>query len=148
MGNHQALAALIGLCLLSPAAAAELAGQGQSPGSKVVVTGLTRDAGGTLTLRFQISNDGDAKVKTYGVLGEYFTLDKLNLIDAANKKKYLVVKDSDGKCVCSELKEDLNKGTRFNLWAKFPAPPADVQKISVIVPSFEPIESVPITAAP
>ncbi len=148
MGKYTGLAILFVLSFFLPAAAAELAGQGQNPGSKVVVTSLTRDAGGTVTLRFQLANDGDAKVKTYGVLGQYFSLDAVSLIDAANKKKYLVVKDSEGKCLCSELKEDVNKGTRFNLWAKFPAPPAEVQKIGVIVPGFEPIESVPITAAP
>jgi hypothetical protein len=133
--------------LIAPTLAnAELAGEGQTPGSKIVVTSLKRDAGGTVTLRFQLANDGDKTIKTYGVLGEYFALDNVHLIDAANKKKYLVVKDDAGKCVCSELKDDVVKGSRFNLWAKFPAPPADVSKVSVIVPGFEPVD-VPIAAA-
>jgi hypothetical protein len=134
--------------LFTPAlvSAAELSGEGQTPGSKIVVSSVKRDAGGTVTLRFQLVNDADKELKTYGVLGEYFGLDKVTLIDAANKKKYLTIKDDTGKCVCSELKEDAVKGSRFNLWAKFPAPPAEVQKVTVIVPSFEPVE-VPITAA-
>ena len=78
--------------------------------------------------------------------GEYFTLEKVHLLDAANKKKYLAIEDDAGKCVCSELKDDVVKGSRFNLWVKFPAPPAEVNKVSVVVPSFEPVE-VPITAA-
>ncbi|MGQ0742553.1 MAG: hypothetical protein ACT4OG_09745 [Alphaproteobacteria bacterium] len=147
MRNFAAMAVLAAL-LFGPAlaSAAELAGEGQTPGSKVVVTSLKRDAGGTVTLRFQIANDGDADVKTYGVLGQFFTTDKVTLIDAANKKKYLAIKDDAGTCLCSELKGDVVKGSRFNLWVKFPAPPADVNKITVIVPSFEPVE-VPITAA-
>ena len=128
------------------ASAAELAGEGQTPGSKIVVSSVKRDAGGTVTLRFQLVNDGEEAVKTYGVFGEYFYLDKVTLMDAANKKKYLVVKSADGYCICSELKTDVVKGSRFNLWAKFPAPPDDVKKITVIVPGFEPVE-VPITAA-
>jgi hypothetical protein len=78
------------------------------------------------------------------VLGEYFGVEKVHLIDAGNKKKYLVVKDSSGKCVCSEMKA-VPKAGRLNAWAKFPAPPDNVQKITVVVPSFEPVESVPIT---
>jgi hypothetical protein len=127
------------------ASAQALEAEGETPGTKVIVRDLKRDEGGTVTLRFQLLNDGEKPMKTYGVLGDLFTLDKVHLIDAKNKKKYLVVKDSAHKCLCSELKQDVVKGSKFNLWAKFPAPPADVQKISVIVPAFEPVESVPIT---
>lgn len=145
--THALLAALISTTLALPAAAQELSGEGQTPGSKVVIRDVKRDAGGTMTLRFQLLNDGEGTLKTYGILGEYFMLDHVTLIDAANKKKYLVVKDSAGTCLCSELKSDVVKGSRFNLWAKFPAPPDTVKAITVIVPGFEPIEAVPIAAA-
>ena len=131
---------------VAPVSAQQLVGQGQSAGSKVVVTSLKRDAGGTVTLRFQLINEGEQDVKTYGVLGTFFTLDHVSLVDGDNKKKYLVVKDSAGECLCSELKQDSKPGSSFNLWAKFPAPPDTVQNITVVIPSFEPIESVPITA--
>ena len=32
----------------------------------------------------------------------------------------------------------------MNIWATYPAPPADVAKVTVVVPLFEPIEGVPI----
>lgn len=147
--THRLVALTVFAALLfSPAlaSAAELIGEGQTPGAKIVVSSVKRDAGGTVTLRFQLVNDGEEAVKIYGVFGEYFYLDKVTLLDSANKKKYLVVKSADGYCICSELKADVVKGSRFNLWAKFPAPPDDVKKITVIVPSFEPVE-VPITAA-
>lgn len=139
-------ASLISLSAAVPVTAAELSAEGQTVGSKIVVRELKRDGAGTVTLRFQLVNDGEAAVKTYGVLGEFFTMSKITLIDTANKKKYLVVEDAQGHCVCSELKSDVVKGSRFNLWAKFPAPPADVAKITVVVPGFEPVD-VPITAA-
>ena len=146
--KHVILPVLFSLVLVLPTAAQELAGEGQTPGSRVVVTGLSRDAGETITLRFQLINDGDGKIKTYGVLGEFFGMSYVNLIDSANKKKYLVVKDTEGKCICSELQDDVVKGSSFNLWAKFPAPPADVQTITVVIPGFAPVESVLIGAAP
>jgi hypothetical protein len=129
------------------AAAAEISAEGQVPGSKIIVTSIKRDSGGTVTLRIQLVNDGKQNVKTYGVLGDLFSLDAVTLVDTANKKKYLVVKDAEKKCVCSDFHEDLKPGTRFNVWAMYPAPPANVQKINVLVPGFEPVEA-PITAAP
>ena len=117
----------LGFLVIAPAIAPaqQLEGEGTTPGSKVVVRDLKRDEGGTVTLRFQLINDGERPLKTYGLLGDTYAK----------------------KCVCSELKEEVAKGARFNLWAKFPAPPESVQKITVIVPGFEPIESVPVTAA-
>jgi hypothetical protein len=129
------------------AAAPELSGEGQVPGSKIIVQSVKRDAGGTVTARFQLVNDSPQQIKTYGALGEYFGMDYVTLVDAANKKKYLVVRDADKKCVCSELKQDSKTGTKFNLWAMFPAPPPAVQKITLVVPGFEPVEA-PITATP
>lgn len=146
--NSALFAACLGIVLMAPqpATAQELSSEGQLVGSKIAIRELKRDAEATMTLRFQLINEGDQRIKTYGVLGELFTLDKVTLVDTANKKKYLVVKDSEGVCVCSELKDDAEPGTQFNLWAKFPAPPDTVQKITVIVPGFEPIEAVPIAA--
>jgi hypothetical protein len=139
----------------TPAAAAQLPssgeaaliGEGQTAGNRVVIRSLKRDAGGTVTLRFELVNDGPDSLKTYGVLGDLFTMSYLSLVDAANKKRYLVVVDSAKTCLCSELKDDVTPGTKFNLWATFPAPPDTVQSITVVVPGFEPIDSVPIAAA-
>ena len=90
----------LGLLVLAPAAARaqQLEGEGTTPGSKVVVRDLKRDEGGTVTLSFQIINDGERPLKTYGVLGDTYAMDLVHLIDAANKKKYLVVTDAAKKC--------------------------------------------------
>jgi hypothetical protein len=39
----------------------------------------------------------------------------------------------------------VEKGAKVNLWAKFAAPPANVEKVTVVVPDFQPIDGVPIT---
>jgi hypothetical protein len=125
--------------------AQELVGEGERAGTKIVVRGLKRDEGGTVTLRFQMVNDGDEPQPIYQMIGN--SLDgHAHLIDAANKKKYLVVKDTSGKCECSPIRGDVSKGSPVNLWVKFPAPPESVQKVTVVVDGFEPIESVPLTA--
>jgi len=142
-----AIFALYAMNLAQPVSAQEIVGEGNEPGTKVIVRDLKRDDGGTVTLRFQVMNEQDKSLKTYGLLGQQFGMDYVHLIDAANKKKYLVVTDSAKKCVCSELTGgQVKKGERFNMWVKFPAPPQAVQKITVVIPGFEPIESVPITS--
>ena len=124
--------------------AEELVGEGERSGTKIVVKDVKRDEGGTVTLRFQMSSDNEPPEGIYSVLGGYLD-DRVHLIDAANKKKYLAVKDASGKCLCTEIKGNVAKDQPVNLWAKFPSPPTTVQKITVVVSGFEPIESVPIT---
>jgi len=124
--------------------AQELVGEGEKAGTKIVVRGLKRDDGGTVTLRFQVVNDSNVSHPMYQLIGN--SLDgHAHLIDAANKKKYLVVKDSSGKCECAPIRDNVDKGSPVNLWVKFPAPPESVQKVTVVVDGFEPVESVPLT---
>jgi hypothetical protein len=77
--------------------------------------------------------------------GDYSNVGGTHLLDAGNKKKYLVVRDSEKKCVCSTMKGYIPVAERANLWAKFPAPPDDVKVISVVIPHFAPMDDVPIS---
>lgn len=129
--------------------AQQLFADGDIPGTKVVIQDLKRDEGGTLTLRFQMVNESEERIGDRCAYRESSSescgpISGVHLVDAANKKKYLVVRDSSNKCLCAEIRA-IDKGKSLNLWAKFPAPPAGVQKITVIVPQFQPIEGVPIT---
>ena len=140
----------IGLILViaAPAVAAELKAEGNEPGLNVVIQDLKRDESNSVTLRFQLVNESgkafhpgckwrEASNRACEEVGG------VHLIDNANKKKYLVVRDSTGKCACAKL-GSLAKGAKANLWAKFAAPPENVEKITVVVPEFQPVDSVPI----
>jgi hypothetical protein len=123
---------------------------GEKSGLTVEVTELKRGSGGTVTLKFVMINNAKKKVDfgyNYGdgSTGDISSVGGTHLIDAVNKKKYLVVRDSGKKCVCSVVKGGIEVGERANLWAKFPAPPADVQKVSVVIPHFSPMDDVPIS---
>jgi hypothetical protein len=72
------------------------------------------------------------------------SLGGVNLVDAAGKKKYFVVRDSENRCLCSGDLASLQPGARANVWAKFPAPPDEVQKITLMIPHFPPLEEIPI----
>jgi hypothetical protein len=126
---------------------------GDYPDIKVEITELKRTSGNTLTLKFTIINDSSNDMgfkDDFGEQGKYETIDYksvggVNLVDAAGKKKYLVLRDSDGKCLCSRDLKDVQPDSRVNLYAKFPAPPDDVENITVEIPHFIPMDDVPIS---
>ena len=137
------------LVLPGPAGAASVAStDGEAPGVRLEVQDL-KVANGVATLRFTVVNESDKQLNYSTMIdpsgGEGGTVDGVYLIDAANKKKYLVVKDSDKHCLCSRHLEHFSAKGSVNLWAKFPAPPDSVQKIGVAVPHFIPMDDVPIS---
>jgi hypothetical protein len=125
---------------------------GENPGTRVEVNELKRAGDNTLTLKFAIVNDSDKKIEFGYDFGDeanhikdYNSIGGVNLIDSANKKKYFVVRDTESNCVCSRNLNGIPSKSRGNLWAKFPAPPDEVQKISVVIPHFGPLDDVPIS---
>ncbi|MGH9969981.1 MAG: hypothetical protein ACREBG_19605 [Pyrinomonadaceae bacterium] len=121
---------------------------GDLSGVRVEIQELKRASGDTLSLKFAMVNDSDKDLsfgynftepnKGFGDIGG------VHLIDAVGKKKYFVVRDAEGACVCSRDMPSVQPKSRSNLWAKFPAPTEDVQKISVVIPHFAPMDDVPI----
>ncbi len=117
---------------------------GEYPDIRVEVTELKRGSGGTLTLKFAIINDSSKNMDFGYEFGDFNTISNTYLIDAVGKKKYLVLRDTEGKCICSSGLKSVEPGSRINLYAKFPAPPDSVEKIGVIIPHFIPMDDVPI----
>lgn len=124
---------------------------GETPGIRLDVTEAKRTSGNTLTVRFIIVNQSTGAFRFGHNLGDqaysrdFGTIGAIHLLDATNKKKYLVVRDSEKNCVCSAKLKDLPAGKSINLWGKFPAPPADVQAVSIVVPGFMPLDEVAIS---
>ena len=108
-------------------------------GMNLVVTELKRTSGDTITLKFMIHNAGTT---TDYVMNRQHDIE---LVDAVNKKKYLVIKDADGNCLCTPGGADVKPGSQVSIWAKFPAPPAEVTKVSVAIPGFISMDDVPVS---
>ena len=130
-------------------AASSPAVEGEYPGLRVAIQELKRTST-TLTLKIMIINDTDNSFGfgyrfTDGSAVDHGSIAAVHLIDAAAKKKYFVVRDSEGVPLCSRSAPDIAAKSRSLLWIKFPAPPDDVQKITVEIPHFPPVEDVPIT---
>jgi hypothetical protein len=125
---------------------------GEKAGTRVEITELKRSSDNTLTLRFAMVNDSAEPLAfnyNYGdpdhSIKDFNTVAGVTLVDGTNKKKYFVVRDTENTCLCSRGLKDIPAKSRGNVWAKFPAPPDDVQKISIVVPHFGPIDDVPIS---
>lgn len=135
---------------LAPVAQEVLSAEGQNPDVRVELRDLKRGDDGTVTLRLRLVNESGEDFAASCLMREEGQNDSCGvfsgayLLDAANQKKYLVVRDSQGACICSSL-DTVADGKRMNVWATYPAPPPEVTEVSVIVPLFEPIEDVPIT---
>jgi hypothetical protein len=125
-------------------------------GVVVALLSVKRISDGTLTVKWEYRNKTD-QPKTLGESfkgmgwSEPFSLVyDAYVVDARNRMKYPVLKDTRGdlvagkhpgkrKAVVLEAKQTLGA------WAKFVAPPADAKKISVFIPGTQPFEDVAIT---
>ena len=131
-------------------AGAGVVAESSTPGYRAEAVELKRDGTGGVTLTLKIYNDGDKKgdlaceLRADGgepcrqITGVY-------LIDGVNKKRHLVMRDADGKCICTDTLSDVAPKGSVTVWAKFPEPPNDVSKMTVIVPLFLPLDGVPVT---
>lgn len=122
--------------------------EGNAPGTRVDVLELKRTSGDSVMLKLAIVNDSDKPFDMRRFKGDgyddYRSISGVYLLDGASKRQYFVLKGADQKCVCSQNIEDVAPKARVNVWARFTAPPADVQKIAIVVPHFIPVEDVPI----
>ncbi|HVT44381.1 MAG TPA: hypothetical protein VMT00_08320, partial [Thermoanaerobaculia bacterium] len=70
------------------------------------------------------------------------------LIDAAGREKISVMRDADNRCICSRKPDSIETGGRALVWAKFPAPTGEVERVSIVIPKFLPIDEVAIGSTP
>lgn len=137
---------------MAPAPAGVLAStDGETPNVTLDVTQLKRDRGNTITLRFTVKNGSSEPLVfasnwmgDHQIGSDYRAVGGIHLLDPVNNQKYFVVRDSERTCVCSRDVQDLAPGQSVNLWAKFPAPPAGVEAVTVVVPHFIPMDDVRI----
>ena len=122
-------------------------------GVEVALMRVKRSSGNTLNIYWTYTNNSSEEKKLtegcYGWLCKYRAASDAYIIDNINQKKHLVVK-ADGKPITSNKsmlgrENTLEPGATINVWAKFPAPPNDIETISLYLPGIPPIEDVQIT---
>lgn len=143
-----------------PAIAQGVSGKAET-GTKVIQTQETNFSGvvaelteckrkeGVLSIKVRFRNTSDASIRVYlyGAHTRKGEIDKFYV--TGDSKKYFTLKDTEQEALASEeLDADLKKNETHIWWVKFPAPPAEVKKINLIMPKVTPFEDVPITEAP
>lgn len=115
-------------------------------GIEIAVHSAVRDPGGFVSVSGTLSNKGE---RTFRALewqsGETGIKSKSSIagatmVDTSGKKRYLVLRDTDGQCLCTTGLTGIKTDETRPVFAQFPAPPKDVKKIEFHVPSMSPAQ--------
>ena len=120
-------------------------------GLTLQVTSASRDEGGFVTVEGKVTNGTGAPWVAADWRGDENELVKnggsiagASLLDTAGKKKYLVLRDTEGRCLCTRFTGGVGTGDTTDWFAQFPAPPESTTKVDFQVGSMPPA-SVDIT---
>ncbi|MGW6706793.1 hypothetical protein ACWGDE_18130 [Streptomyces sp. NPDC054956] len=113
-------------------------------GVVLTINSVKRDGGGFLTVTGQIQNTGKQQfVKTSAWRGNEKALTGggesvagATLVDKAGKKRYYVLRDTDGRCLCTSGVAAIEAGQTITVFAQFPAPPASATEVDFSLPTF------------
>lgn len=117
------------------------------PGLRLEVQRLERSTGDTVTLRAELVNDSGKVIRLDCVeLGLCNSWQNVWLVDMENKTEYGVLYSNRNghQFLSSPVPYDIKPGQRLALWARFPSPPASVERVSILMENFEPLDDVAI----
>jgi hypothetical protein len=122
---------------------AEVEGQN---GLTLAITSAIRDGGGFVTVEGTVTNNTGAVWVAADWRSEETELAKnggsvsgAGLIDQRGKKKYLVLRDTAGRCLCTRFTGGgVRDGATSQWFAQFPAPPEGTDKVDFQVGSMPP----------
>ncbi|KMS74257.1 hypothetical protein ACM01_15230 [Streptomyces viridochromogenes] len=119
---------------------AELKGQ---EGLLLQITAAERDSGGFLTVSGDLKNDGSEKIVPAALRGDETeiikhgrTLGGATLVDAKEKKRYYVLRDTEGRPLTTSDLHSLKSGESIPVFMQFPAPPVSTTEVTFQLPTF------------
>ncbi|WAP58035.1 hypothetical protein [Streptomyces sp. S465] len=118
-------------------------GEMKGPGGIVVTLhSAVRDDGGFVTVNGTVTNRGsqlfnaiDWRSKETEVKSQS-SVSGASLIDEKGKKRYLVLRDTDGQCLCTTGLSGIKPNESRPLFAQFPAPPKSVTEVDFQIPTM------------
>ncbi|GHE71622.1 hypothetical protein QWL27_19690 [Streptomyces thermocarboxydus] len=120
---------------------AELRG---SEGLMLAITSAQRDAGGFVTVNGTLKNDGAKSTVVPSALSGNETeilrngrsLGGATLVDSKGKKRYYVLRDTDGRPLTTSGLSTIKAGESFAVFMQFPAPPPETTEVTFQLPTF------------
>ncbi|WP_308354893.1 hypothetical protein [Streptomyces sp. Je 1-79] len=114
-------------------------------GFELTVTSAQRDAGGFLTVKGRLKNASDKgravpdlRGNETEVLKHGTSLGGATLVDGAAKKRYYVLRDTDGRPLTTTGLAILGAGDSAEVFMQFPAPADSTTEVTFQLPTFEP----------
>ncbi|MEU4061485.1 hypothetical protein AB0F25_03480 [Streptomyces wedmorensis] len=113
---------------------------------QLAIASVERDAGGFLTVKGRLSNTGNSgsavPAQVSGdeteVVKHGTSLGGATLVDSVGKKRYYVLRDTDGRPLTTSGLGVVSAGDSVDVFMQFPAPPANTTEVSFQLPTFEP----------
>jgi hypothetical protein len=112
----------------------------------LTVNSAEREEGGFVTVNGQLTN-GSGKLWT-GVewksdetelsLKNRASMAAAKLTDKAGKKRYFILRDTEGRCLCTSFQGGLKPGETKSWYAQFPAPPDETNKVDFQIADMPP----------
>jgi hypothetical protein len=111
----------------------------------LTVNEVKRESGGFVTVSGQIKNEGSQtftdRFPWKGSETEVSTASGnsvagATLVDQAGKKRYYVLRDTDGRCLCTTGINPIKAGETVSVFWQFPAPPSETTEIDFSLPTF------------
>ncbi|MEU0072184.1 hypothetical protein ABZ027_21945 [Streptomyces sp. NPDC006332] len=120
---------------------AELKG---ASGLVLQITSAARDAGGFVTVSGTLKNDGAQRITVpAGVRGDEteilrhgMSLGGASLVDSKAKKRYYVLRDTEGRPLTTTGFSSLKSGESIAVFLQFPSPPSDTSEVTFQLPTF------------
>ncbi|MGX1544561.1 hypothetical protein [Streptomyces adustus] len=120
---------------------AELKGE---DGLLLQITSAERDSGGFLTVNGNLKNDGAKSLLIPSalrgdeteILRHGTSLGGATLVDSAGKKRYYVLRDTDGRPLTTSGLSSIGSGQTIPVFMQFPSPPASTTEVTLQLPTF------------
>ncbi|MFI5616552.1 hypothetical protein [Streptomyces sp. NPDC051567] len=113
-------------------------------GIVLTIDSALRDQGGFFTVSGRLKNGGtEAFVQTAAWRGDEKGASPASvagaaLTDKAGKKRYYVLRDTEGRCLCTIGITRIAAGESIPFFAQFPAPPTGTAEVEFSLPTFAP----------
>lgn len=120
---------------------AELKG---SNGLLLQIISAQRDSGGFVTVNANLKNDGAKSIAVPAALSGNETeiirngrsLGGATLVDSQGKKRYYVLRDTDGRPLTTTGLSTMKAGETVSVFMQFPSPPTNTEEVAFQLPTF------------
>ena len=111
----------------------------------VTISSVVRDKDGFVTVQGSITNNGSSSFDAVAWRGQETALVRSGpsvagavLVDEAGKKRYYVLRDTDGRCLCTMGLVGIRPKETRPFFAQFPAPPQATTEVEFDLPTMPP----------